>query len=210
MNEAAPKDGTVVRQPRADADARQHGQHDRPRSTSANSHYLGRLVTNIDTGAALPKSGIRSFEDVRKKRIVVGASGGGSTTVLFPSALIAYAGAKMKIVRGYKGHDRHHPRAGARRGRHRRRLWVARHAREPARWVHKKEANILYAWDRSSGIGCWSYVPTLPELALNGRRPGSCATRRLLHRRLRPLPSDHAGRPPGTTGGRCAMHFQRC
>jgi tripartite-type tricarboxylate transporter receptor subunit TctC len=65
--------------------------------------YLGRATTNIDTGAALSKSGIKSFEDVRKKEFTVGASGGGSTTVMFPSALVAYAGAKFKLVRGYKG-----------------------------------------------------------------------------------------------------------
>jgi len=33
----------------------------------------------------------------------VGASGGGSTTVLFPTALKTYAGAKFKLVRGYGG-----------------------------------------------------------------------------------------------------------
>ena len=33
----------------------------------------------------------------------MGASGGGSTTVLFPTALNSYAGAKFKLVRGYAG-----------------------------------------------------------------------------------------------------------
>jgi tripartite-type tricarboxylate transporter receptor subunit TctC len=65
--------------------------------------YLGRVVTNIDVGAALPKSGIESFEDVRAKQYNVGASGGGSTTVLFPTALKTYGGAKFKLVRGYSG-----------------------------------------------------------------------------------------------------------
>src|SRR5262245_37942681 len=65
--------------------------------------YLGRVVTNIDVGAALPRSGIESFEDVRAKQYNVGASGGGSTTVLFPTALRTYAGAKFKLVRGYSG-----------------------------------------------------------------------------------------------------------
>jgi tripartite-type tricarboxylate transporter receptor subunit TctC len=60
-------------------------------------------VTNIDTGAALPKTGIKSFDDVRAKQYNVGASGGGSTTTLFPTALNTYAGAKFKLVRGYSG-----------------------------------------------------------------------------------------------------------
>jgi hypothetical protein len=37
---------------------------------------------------------------VRAKQYNVGASGGGSTSVLFPSALNAHAGAKFKLVRG--------------------------------------------------------------------------------------------------------------
>jgi tripartite-type tricarboxylate transporter receptor subunit TctC len=65
--------------------------------------YLGRVVTNTDVGAALAKTGIESFEDVRAKQFNVGASGGGSTTVLFPTALKTYAGAKFKLVRGYSG-----------------------------------------------------------------------------------------------------------
>jgi tripartite-type tricarboxylate transporter receptor subunit TctC len=127
--------------------------------------YLGRLVTNIDTGVALPRSGIRSFEDVRKKEYVVGASGGGSTTVLFPSALNAYAGAKFKLVRGYKGTTD---------------IILAMERGEvdivgayglpgmlvsKPNWVYKKEANILYAASlkRHRLI---PHVPTLPELAL--------------------------------------------
>jgi tripartite-type tricarboxylate transporter receptor subunit TctC len=65
--------------------------------------YIGRVVSNIDVGAALPKAGIKSFDDVRAKQYSVGASGGGSTTVLFPTALQTYAGAKFKVIRGYNG-----------------------------------------------------------------------------------------------------------
>jgi tripartite-type tricarboxylate transporter receptor subunit TctC len=65
--------------------------------------YIGRVVTNIDAGVALASSGIKSFEDIRTKQYTVGASGGGSTTVLFPTALNSYAGAKFKLVRGYAG-----------------------------------------------------------------------------------------------------------
>src|SRR5262249_47204939 len=64
---------------------------------------IGPPVTNIDVAAALPKTGIESFQDVRAKQYSVGASGGGSTTVRFPTALKIYAGAKFKLVRGYSG-----------------------------------------------------------------------------------------------------------
>jgi tripartite-type tricarboxylate transporter receptor subunit TctC len=65
--------------------------------------YLGRLTTNIDLGVALKRTGIKSFEDARQREIITGTSGGGSTTVLYPLALNAYAGAKFKLVKGYKG-----------------------------------------------------------------------------------------------------------
>jgi tripartite-type tricarboxylate transporter receptor subunit TctC len=102
MADAAPKDGTVfgmLAQTLAlDSLVKRDTKIDITRF-----HYLGRAVTNIDTGVALPKSGITSFADVRNKEFTVGASGGGSTTVMFPSALIAHAGAKFRLVRGYKG-----------------------------------------------------------------------------------------------------------
>src|SRR5207248_5669646 len=102
IHDVAPKDGTVL------GSLAQTLALDSMTNTSAKLDvgkmpYIGRVVTNIDTGVALPKSGIRSFEDVRAKQYAVGASGGGSTTVLFPTALNAYAGAKFKLVRGYSG-----------------------------------------------------------------------------------------------------------
>jgi len=102
MYAAAPKDGTVL------GSLAQTLALDSLTVTSANIDvgrmpYIGRVAPNIDTGVALPKSGLKSFADVRAKEYSVGASGGGSTTVLFPSALAAYAGAKFKLVRGYSG-----------------------------------------------------------------------------------------------------------
>jgi tripartite-type tricarboxylate transporter receptor subunit TctC len=102
MADGAPKDGTVLgvlaQTLALDTVTKRDTRLDIQRF-----HYLGRAVTNIDTGVALPKSGITSFADVRNREYTVGASGGGSTTVMFPSALIAHAGAKFKLVRGYKG-----------------------------------------------------------------------------------------------------------
>ena len=79
--EVAPKDGTVFGSlPQTLAlDSRRT----RKPSSTRQMPYIGRLVTNIDVGAALPRTGIKSFEDVRAQTIQVGASGGGSTTVLF-------------------------------------------------------------------------------------------------------------------------------
>jgi tripartite-type tricarboxylate transporter receptor subunit TctC len=102
MAEAAPRDGTVLGS-LAQTLALDSVINPASRLDAAQFRYIGRAVTNIDTGAALPRTGIRSFEDVRRKEYTVGASGGGGTTVVFPSALAAYAGARFKLVKGYKG-----------------------------------------------------------------------------------------------------------
>jgi tripartite-type tricarboxylate transporter receptor subunit TctC len=102
LYDVAPKDGTVFGS-LAQTLALDTITNANARLDIAKMPYLGRMVTNIDTGAALAKTGIKSFEDVRTKQYNVGASGGGSTTVLFPTALKTYAGANFKLVRGYSG-----------------------------------------------------------------------------------------------------------
>src|SRR5262249_25460149 len=65
--------------------------------------YIGRFTNNIDVGVALPQTGIKSYDDARRREIIVGLSAGASTAVIFPVAVNAYGGAKFKLVRGYKG-----------------------------------------------------------------------------------------------------------
>ena len=161
--------------------------------------YIGRVVTNIDVGAALAKTGIKSFEDVRAKQYNVGASGGGSTTVLFPTALNTYGGAKFKLIRGYSGTIN---------------ILLAMERSEvdivgayglpgilvshPG-WVHKDEATILYQASLKRHR-LLANVPTLPELAQSDEgRDG--AARGGQYRRRRTLHSDNAGRAPGTASG---------
>jgi tripartite-type tricarboxylate transporter receptor subunit TctC len=164
MYEAAPKDGTVF------GSLAQTLALDSMFNTAAKIDvtqfkYLGRVVTNIDVGVALPKSGIRSFEEVRQKQFVVGASGGGSTTILFPSALNAYAGAKFKLVRGYHGTtdiilamERGEVDIVGAYGLPG--ILVSRPS-----WIQNKEATFLYqaALKRHPLL---SQVPTLPQLGL--------------------------------------------
>ncbi|HEY4407056.1 MAG TPA: hypothetical protein VGN55_20610 [Xanthobacteraceae bacterium] len=102
LYEVAPKDGTyfgsVAQTLAVDAVTDEKNRID-----PAQLPYLGRFTTNIDLGVALKSTGIKSFEDARTREIITGTSGGGSTTVLYPLALNAYAGAKFKLVKGYKG-----------------------------------------------------------------------------------------------------------
>jgi tripartite-type tricarboxylate transporter receptor subunit TctC len=65
--------------------------------------YIGRLVSMVDVAVALPKSGIKSFDDTRKREVTVGAGQSTSTSALYARALNTYAGSKFKIVTGYSG-----------------------------------------------------------------------------------------------------------
>jgi tripartite-type tricarboxylate transporter receptor subunit TctC len=163
LYDVAPKDGTVF------GSLAQTLALDSMTNTNAKVDvgkmpYIGRVVTNIDIGAALPKTGIESFEDVRAKPYNVGASGGGSTTVLFPTALKTYAGAKFKLVRGYKGTidillamERDEVDIVGAYG------LPGILASHPG-WVYRGEATILYQASLKRHRLLAS-VPTLPELA---------------------------------------------
>ena len=102
----------------------------------------------------------------RAKQFTVGASGGGSTTVLYPAALNAYGGAKFKIVRGYKG------TADILLAMERGEVDIVGAYGLPGilvshpGWVDKGEASIIYqaALKRHRLL---ANVPTLPELAVS-------------------------------------------
>jgi len=65
--------------------------------------YLGRLTSMIDVAITLPKSGITSFEDARKREVTVGAGQASSTSALYARALNTYARSRFKIITGYSG-----------------------------------------------------------------------------------------------------------
>jgi tripartite-type tricarboxylate transporter receptor subunit TctC len=163
LYEVAPKDGTVLGS-LAQTLALDSMTNTNARLDVAKMPYIGRVVTNIDAGVALSKAGIKSFEDLRAKQYNVGASGGGSTTVLFPTALKTYAGAQFKLIRGYSGTsdillamERGEVDIVGAYG-------IPAILASHAGWVYGGEATILYqaALKRHRLL---ANVPTLPELA---------------------------------------------
>jgi len=163
MQDVAPKDGTVLAS-LAQTLALDSMTNPNAKVDVAKMPYVGRVVTNIDTGAALPKAGIKSFDDARAKQYTVGASGGGSTTILFPTALNTYAGAKFKLIRGYKG------TADILLAMERGEVDIVGAYGLPGilvshpGWVHRGEAAILYQASLKRHR-LLPDVPTLPELA---------------------------------------------
>ena len=192
MAEVAPRDGTVFGS-LAQTLALDSMTNTKAKLDVTQFRYLGRVVTNIDTGVTLPKSGIKSFEDVRQKQYMVGASGGGSTTVLFPSSLNAYGGAKLKLVRGYSGTTD---------------IILAMERGEidivgayglpgilvsQPGWVSRGEATFLY----QASLTRHRLLPNVPAFPSWRSRGGPGAARGRQHRRVRPFDPDDARRAGG-------------
>jgi tripartite-type tricarboxylate transporter receptor subunit TctC len=100
--DVAPKDGTYLGSVQQ-ALAMTLVTDDKSKIDLGKLHYVGRLTSNIDVAVALPQTGIKSFEDARRREIVVGADQATSMSVAYAHTLNKYAGAKFKIVRGYPG-----------------------------------------------------------------------------------------------------------
>jgi tripartite-type tricarboxylate transporter receptor subunit TctC len=68
-------------------------------------NYLGSTGHSNVTVQAWKTSGVTSIQQVMEKELIVGGTGTGSGTVIFPNVLNTLAGTKFRIVSGYKsGH----------------------------------------------------------------------------------------------------------
>jgi tripartite-type tricarboxylate transporter receptor subunit TctC len=164
LYQVAPQDGTylgsVSQQMAANAVTDEKNKMD-----VTKFHYVGRFTSNIDVGVALPQAGLKSFEDARKRQVVVGAENG-SMSLIYAQALNTYGGGKLKIVKGYNGS------ADIQLASERGEVDVNGSFSLPAvlvqhpDWVHDGKAVILYqnALKRFPEL---PQVPTLTELMLN-------------------------------------------
>lgn len=67
--------------------------------------YLGSTSVSNVVLAAYHTAGINKFSELKKKELIVGGTGVGSGTVIFPTLINSVFGTKLKIVQGYKsGH----------------------------------------------------------------------------------------------------------
>jgi len=66
-------------------------------------NWIGAVNSLNQTIAGWAASGVRTFDDLKTKEYVVGASGRGAITYTLPAAMNALLGTKMKIVTGYQG-----------------------------------------------------------------------------------------------------------
>jgi tripartite-type tricarboxylate transporter receptor subunit TctC len=102
LYEVAPKDGTTLGNVRAsnvlDAALGIRGGFD-----PSKFEWVGNMASDTDVCSFWHTSGIHTFDDLRRKEVIVGASGKSAQNFSFPNAINHILGTKMKIVLGYKG-----------------------------------------------------------------------------------------------------------
>lgn len=65
--------------------------------------WLGTIGPAVTVGITLPKSGIRSVDDLFKHEVVVSADGPGSDSFVYSYMLNKLLGTKLKVITGYTG-----------------------------------------------------------------------------------------------------------
>ncbi len=129
-------------------------------------NYVGRLLDNVDVGTGLPGASFKTFDDARKREIIVGATGGASPGFLVPAALQKFGGAKFKIVSGYGGSADINLAAERKEVDVIGSIGLALIMQRSPAWVTEREAPILYqiAIKRHPLL---PHVPAISELGLS-------------------------------------------
>ena len=99
----SPKDGTSLGMLLDLAAATQVLQPRAVRYDLSKFSVVGSFVTDNPVVMVRADTGVRNFADLKKKSVIVGASGKGSQTYVHPALLKDVLGADIKIVIGYRG-----------------------------------------------------------------------------------------------------------
>jgi tripartite-type tricarboxylate transporter receptor subunit TctC len=99
----APRDGTVIGLFASSAVFAPLLGNKAARYDAAKFTWIGNLGQATGTCAVWHTSGISSFEDLRRKPVIFGASAPGGFDSEYPRALNAIFGTKIRVVHGYNG-----------------------------------------------------------------------------------------------------------
>jgi tripartite-type tricarboxylate transporter receptor subunit TctC len=98
----APKDGTVLATADQSLSVEQAMGDKQLDLDTTRLVYIGNPNADNNTTATWYTSGIKTIEDAKKKQVVMGATGG-STSSQYPKAMNALIGTRFKIIIGYPG-----------------------------------------------------------------------------------------------------------
>ncbi|MDF2118230.1 tripartite tricarboxylate transporter substrate-binding protein [Roseiarcaceae bacterium H3SJ34-1] len=66
-------------------------------------NWIGSMNDEVSVCVAMSSSNIKTFEDLQRQPLTVGASGAGGDTFIFPTVLNGVLGTQLKIINGYPG-----------------------------------------------------------------------------------------------------------
>jgi tripartite-type tricarboxylate transporter receptor subunit TctC len=98
----APKDGTVFGTTHRFVPIMPLLEMDGAKFDASKFTYIGSSDKEIGLCIAWHESGFKSFADVQQKEMIVGTTGAGAQLTTFYAALANVAGAKLKVISGYK------------------------------------------------------------------------------------------------------------
>jgi len=102
MYQQAEKDGTVIATVNNSVPLHQVLGGQGVRYDARRFYWLGSTGTSNLMTVAWHTSGFKTMDDVMKRELVIGATGTGSGTFIYPNAMNIVLGTKFKIVMGYK------------------------------------------------------------------------------------------------------------
>ena len=105
MYNVAPKDGTVIATINQSVPTHQVLDGRGVRYDAAKFNWIGALIDRNQTFAVWNTTGIKSFEELKTKEVIAGATGEGSSGFRYPTAINNVFGTKIKIIKGYKSTD---------------------------------------------------------------------------------------------------------
>jgi tripartite-type tricarboxylate transporter receptor subunit TctC len=102
MYQQAEKDGTVIATVNNSVPLHQVLGGQGVRFDARRFYWLGSTGTSNLMTVAWRTSGFKSMDDVMQRELIIGATGTGSGTFIYPNAMNIVLGTKFKIVMGYK------------------------------------------------------------------------------------------------------------
>ena len=99
----APKDGTYLGIQNQTLPIAQILRPKKVRFNMADFIWIGRITDLTSTITVWSKAPATTIEEVKKRGVVVGATGKGSGTYQIPTMLNVVSGTKFKVILGYKG-----------------------------------------------------------------------------------------------------------
>jgi tripartite-type tricarboxylate transporter receptor subunit TctC len=103
FHNVAPRDGTVVGMPVQTVAMAQVLEPKDVKYDVRPWHWIGILTETRQAMVVTPAAGVRSIEEARTREVIIGSTAPGGNLFIVPKLTRELAGAKFKIVMGYRG-----------------------------------------------------------------------------------------------------------